>query len=786
MSGIPLSEWLSTMPLWAFSPFASFPLLAWGLAALIPIAIHLWSRRQYREHAWAAMPFLLAALRRQAKRLWFEQWVLLALRVLICLTLAVALADPMLTGLAALTPASGDAGSTHHLLVIDVSYSMGYRLGTQGERTAFDEAREALAQRVQRAPQGDGFSIVLLADSPRAAIGEPSFDRNAALDELQSLRISHGGADVRATLALIERLIADARQRFPRLKRTQVIFATDLGRQGWENAVVPEMASTWEKLAELATTEWIDVGREDNGNLAVMSLRLTDSLAVVGRGSRLEAEIRNFGASDVRAMPVEFEVDGRPLGVRSLDIPAGGQAVAVADVRFETPGDRIVSVAIRGDRLALDNRRWLSVPVRDRARVLCVEGRLDEAAYLALALNPSPRDEAAIRVEVAAESALLDRSLSAYDLICLCNVGRLTSAEAAALRDFVSPGGRLAIFVGDQVQGENYNLELGGQEQGGRETDGSTLRLLPAQLGAPNAMGLRSIDPLDYRDPLAAPFRGQERAGLLSTPIWCYLPAKLFAPQSAQVALAFDNGDPWIVHERRGRGEVWLITSAASPRSQSSTTQPPTPWSAWAAWPSFPPMIQQLLRESLAGRLDLRNALVGQPLAGRFTSGSAGAEVVVIPPDEGETGETLPRRASVERSNDDLRWSFVATASQGLYIARRGNEEERFAVNLDTRESDLTRLDPTLLPASMRRESSATEPREQGPSAISSGRSLFRHLLMVVLGLLIGESLLAQRLGRGDDRGQFRRQAGSEDESRFGGTRVASTATVEANGGPRG
>lgn len=165
----------------------------------------------------------------------------------------------------------------------------------------------------------------------------------------------------------------------------------------------------------------------------------------------------------MRAVPVEFAVDGRPLGVRSLDIPAGGQAVAVADVRFETPGDRMVSVAIRGDRLALDNRRWLSVPVRDCGRrALCVEGRLDEAAYLALALNPSPEDLSSVRVEqVAAESALLDRSLSPYDLICLCNVGRLTAAESAALRGFVSPGGRLAPFVGDQTQVDNFNAELG-------------------------------------------------------------------------------------------------------------------------------------------------------------------------------------------------------------------------------------------------------------------------------------------------------------------------------------
>ena len=53
-------------------------MLGWLAAAAAPILIHLWSRRRYREMSWAAMEYLLAALRQSRRRLRFEQWLLLA------------------------------------------------------------------------------------------------------------------------------------------------------------------------------------------------------------------------------------------------------------------------------------------------------------------------------------------------------------------------------------------------------------------------------------------------------------------------------------------------------------------------------------------------------------------------------------------------------------------------------------------------------------------------------------------------------------------------------------
>jgi hypothetical protein len=71
------------------------PILAWGmLAGAIPVIIHLLFRTRYRRVAWAAMRWLLEAIRKNRRRLRIEQLILLLLRILAVSMLALALARP--------------------------------------------------------------------------------------------------------------------------------------------------------------------------------------------------------------------------------------------------------------------------------------------------------------------------------------------------------------------------------------------------------------------------------------------------------------------------------------------------------------------------------------------------------------------------------------------------------------------------------------------------------------------------------------------------------------------
>src|SRR6266478_4145677 len=87
-------------------PFMSFlaPFLLWGtLAAGIPVAIHLFFRSRYRTVPWAAMKFLLTSVEQTSRRLRFQEYVLLLIRIAVLVFLAIALARPInLTGFGAL------------------------------------------------------------------------------------------------------------------------------------------------------------------------------------------------------------------------------------------------------------------------------------------------------------------------------------------------------------------------------------------------------------------------------------------------------------------------------------------------------------------------------------------------------------------------------------------------------------------------------------------------------------------------------------------------------------
>src|SRR5215510_6768244 len=85
---------LAAAPLFAFffsGPFTA--LLTAGAAVSVPVIIHLLNRKRFRVVTWAAMRFLLAAQKKNSRRLRLEQLILLAMRCLVVLLVLLAMAS---------------------------------------------------------------------------------------------------------------------------------------------------------------------------------------------------------------------------------------------------------------------------------------------------------------------------------------------------------------------------------------------------------------------------------------------------------------------------------------------------------------------------------------------------------------------------------------------------------------------------------------------------------------------------------------------------------------------
>jgi hypothetical protein len=744
-------------PLYAFG-FTSLPMLGWLAAAAAPILIHLWSRRRYREMSWAAMEYLLAAIQRHTRRLLFEQWLLLLLRTLLVVLLALAVAGPYWEGATSIFTADG---KTHRILVIDASFSMAYK---PTEQSRFDRAKEIARQMIEDSRQGDGFSLVLLASPPKVLVAAPAVERSEILREIADLAPPCATSDLPATVAAVRQLLDTASRENPRLSRHEVYFLTDLQRVGWSPQQKGQALADFRRqsvaLGEKAAIVVIDVGQPTAENLAVTSLRSLDPVAVASREARFEAVIRNFGRQNKNRQPVELWIDGRRMDQKFVDVPAGGEATVGFAYRFETAGNRSIEVRAPGDALETDNVRRLALPVRQAIRVLCIDGRPSgesfrgSADYLAAALAPegASSGRSPVQVEKAAESAIQERDLSPYDCLFLCNVAQFTTSEGRLLKSYLQNGGNLVFLLGDRIMPDRYNRELFGEDAragGDAKNDSSeektgqgraVERLLPVKIGPLIGRPQYRIDPREFRHPIVKAFRGRGETALLTTPVFQYYKLEIPKNASVRTVLTLADGDPLLVEGSVYRGRVAVFSTSAE-----------VAWSGLPLWPSFVPLVQELLSFCLAGEAKQRNLTVGEPIGLAAPATAADAPVAIQCPDGRSANLALKLRGETSAIE------FSETGRSGFYSVKIGsplNRQESFAVNVDTRESDLSQLsaeelrDEVWPGVNFMRQTTWQNAAEPIAAALARQPGMQVELLYAVFILLLLETYLAYRFGR--------------------------------------
>lgn len=726
-------------------PLAAFTnpwMLLWGAAAVVPIVLHLWKRRQQQDTPWAAMRFLVAALEKHTKRLRLEQLILLAVRVLTLLLFALAVANPVVDR-------DGEGRSSdrvHTLLVLDASYSM---LHESNGESRFARARQLARELVERSDRGCAFSLLTLADPPQVVVGTPTFEHAIVAERIEKMRVAPVAAKLLPTLAHIERILAEDAAN-DQSARAQVYFFSDLQRGTWQQAMSEECRVKLADLAKRSNLTVIDTVSSTAENFAITALQQVEALPTVGSAIEFLATVRSFGVQPRVALPIEFAVDGRVVDQRSVDIPPQATGTAVFRHRFDVDGQhRITAKIAAADGLTIDDQRFSTITIRKTLNVLCINGKHESAKYLSLALRASASSENAIRVREGFESDLLATNLNELDALFVCNVARFGEDESRILSEYVRQGGGLAVFVGDHVQPEDYNQHIG--------VAAGALAILPVRIGGVESGKEFRLEPRAYEHPIVRPFHGHESSGLLSTPIWSYYCLQLVPSANPKVAVWFGQ-DPGIVSAEVGDGRVIVVATAASPASLDRSHDPPVPWTAWATWPSFPPVVHEMLKFLVGGQHRSRQVLAGEPIGGSLskTPNPSGLTIsldsTISPRDTISLADALQQRVQGSFVDNRYTWSFDDTHRAGFLTVTYDDptvDEELFAVNVDTHESDLARLAAAEFPVELRLEATVQPSAETLLTASTTRRSLSRWLLFSVLGLLLIEVLLVWLFSRG-------------------------------------
>ena len=731
------------------------PLLLWGLAlGGIPVLIHLLHRRRYIELPWAAMRFLIAATKKQSRRMRLEQILLLIVRTLILLLIALALARPSAETLGEYFRAEGPK---HRIVVVDATFSMGY---ASAEQSRFDRAKDLARQVVTSMKQGDATNFVRLGDSaPRIIVRRPAYQPAAVLEEIEQLSLLDERVDVSVVLKEIDELLSLA----PEIARKEIVFITDMQTAAWspgDSAESTRVRSALKKLSERAKLTFLDVGEPSAANVAVTSLRTDDGFVLSGRIVQIVATLRNFSTSGAVGQLVELYIDDRLADTKRVDLPAA------TDVRVDfapafSNGEHRVEVRLKPDGLRVDDSRRLVVPVRDELQVLLVNGKPsgdvmgNATDFLKLALAPELANRtlaSPIRPTVIREGELLGTDLTRFDCVFVCNVALLTAREAEVLRSYLEAGGGVVFCLGDQVRADNYNETAFNQadssNNGAKNKLGSIKQsLLPAKLverigDAKKKDESFEFDAGDFSHPIVRPFQGNPGAGLELTKTFAYFKTEVPENRGARVALRFSNGDPAIVDAPYGRGRVILITTSVDRE-----------WSTWAVWGhSLIPLIHETVHYAVSGRWADRDVLVGQALVSHLPNRATDVTAVLQSP-SGESQALTPTGDGHSLISEPI----TKSGFHKLTLGAPDNRVEWFAVNVDPQESDLTTLRADdlrtdILPGiefsyltDWSTAASTESPTEESQTVrvISTGSGFSRALLLAAFCLLAVELIMA-------------------------------------------
>ena len=682
-----------------FSFLNSTVLLA-AAAALIPLIIHLFSRRRVKIVEFSSIRHLKAMQRRQVRRLKIRQLLLLILRMLIILAVVLAFARPTLR-----TGGVGAHATVSAVILFDNSASMD-RVVADGN--LYELAKRRTAALLETFGQDDEVCLVPLDPTTRQGSALEFSSAAVAGQVLEALPVGHSRADLQGALESARRLL----DRAVNLNR-ELYLVSDLQRIN-----LPDEPLAFDDNIRFCVVA-VPVDQPDNRG--VVAVDFGGQLIQVGHEFRLTATIRNYSPQPDSQLIASLFLDGARVAQTEFAV-GGGDETAVHFARsVATTGFHSGFVEISDDRFPGDNRYYFSFAIPNRIAVLLVDGD-EAAAYIRLALAP---DEATGRywsVKTAVPRELSGVSFSDYDAVILAGIPKLNASHVSRLKAYVRRGGAVLLTYG-------MNTDIGYVNDTWGEITGVMFDR-PARRDFTRA-GFYTLVSVATEHPVFSVYSFKDDR---PPDIKFYTLPDVRLAGSPSVLMRFSGNRPALVESRFGRGRVLTMTGPVA-----------APYSELVTHSFFVPLMSRLV-EYLAADLSALDTRVfcGENVIRPVNAvGAMKRPVVLVAPDS-TRWELTP-----QEERGALVVKISPAAQVGVYSLRfRGREIDRFAVNLPAAEGDLTAADPDRLVAAAGLPSYHLLGLEEGPMTVLPqlrlGRELWPLFLWLAVLLLVAEMLLAR------------------------------------------
>ena len=677
-----------------------------GLAAAVPILLHLIRRENARKIEFPTLMFLRKIDKKTIRYQKLRHLLLLLCRILAFLCIVFAFMRPYLEKPPATAAVAGGTATTH-VLVLDNSMSMSYQ-------DRWDRAKNAAADIVRQSGAWDKFAVLEFSDRTEIR-AELTSDRSTVLNEIRNA-LEPGDQPTRYAQAL--RVAEEIALRAGTGKRI-IHLISDFQKSAWTDE---------ERELHLGggvDLQCVDLGSDEFSNLAIRNVHVTAADPTSAATLLIKASVVAFGDRDRENVRVGCKVDGRAISEKSVHVAAGSSGKIEFQVPGLGPGEHSVVLEAEDPYLVRDNRFYMTIDMRGKTPVVVVEnpetrGRRSSGFFLAKALNVD-------RLSLYQVKTVSPQNLDVPGKLLIWNdVPAGASAIQKRLEDFVRGGGGIIVVLGDATRPSEFNRGFAAWLPVRiKETLSGKKRS-----GAGPAEDYAVITYVQTDHPIFQPF-GKPHSGNFSNARF-YRYSQITADSGSEVLARFENGDPALVSIGVGKGRVLIFASSADDTGNDLPLRA-----------VYAPLWQQMLRylESFEGQRDWLD--IGDVIDPRKVLSEKAFRRGEEKPNPGEAIAVLdPSKQRLELSPGS---ESLVTEKAGFYEIRAMGGSVAVAVNTMPAESDLTHQGAREMTAAWSSYTREVFSGAEHPGAEEQGRSqrIWVFLLWAALLFLISELLLS-------------------------------------------
>lgn len=531
-----------------------------GLAALIPVVIHLLKLNKPETVAFSTLAFFKELTDTTVKRLNIKRWLLLLFRILAILALTLALAQPTNKN----APNAAITGSQNSLnLLIDNSLSTGisdnkgvrlYRLTEQAKAWVRQLNQEAKVYLTVTHGEWEYNSAL----SPTEAIDvlsqiQPSKGAdffNQRLKELTQKAMAVSGVSSEV------HILHDGQ--FKSFENLMGVLKNEISQPELENLKIGYLPlngaiqNTWIKYVG-TTNSWISANKK-------MTIKVQMGKANAS-GIKNEADSQN--TINKNAQKLAVFANNRMISEQAIP-----ENVSSLEASF-TPtsaGNFAIKAVISGDSYVLDNTFYSVLKVPEKLKILWVSDNYKEQnqakSSFYNALNAAINSGYALQIDAVAADAIPVKSLNQYQVVIMEGITTWPAYADLAIRDFVQQdGGGLWLIPSPNTNLSNWNKKS-------------------SALGLPTFEGLignyatftkqTSLERIRATHPI---FQGMFNDAKMEEEGWSptidspsiYYYYKMGALSGSYPILQTEERNPILVEKKLGKGLIWSMAMGFDP-----------------------------------------------------------------------------------------------------------------------------------------------------------------------------------------------------------------------------